>query len=127
VRADLAEYLEATGSTEHPLASGLLALADRLDKGNDPLTGLAAALRQLEQTLGTIIGTTERAPDAVDVIRLRHLVSRIDRAKGDELRRILDGSMIEAVRDYSRRTRPSVPRTPLTSTVVETDPDEVQS
>jgi hypothetical protein len=114
VRADLAAHLASTGVEEHPLASGLLALADRLDRGNDPLTGLSAALRQLESTLATIVGRSSREANFIDVLRLRHLVRRAAPEAWPALAEALTPEAMAKVAAYSRRQFDStLPRTTI--------------
>lgn len=105
VRSDVERRLADLGATGHHLAGAVLALADRLDAGRDPVTGIASACRQLEATLANIAGEVEdRSFDLVDLLQLRNAVRRIDPDAARALESILTVEVVTRLNAQSTRT-----------------------
>lgn len=78
----------------HPLAAAALALADRIDGDSDALSGLALAVGRLQAVLDELDGrTAQRAPDVLDMLRLRALA----KMAGYDLSDALDADAMHAI------------------------------
>jgi hypothetical protein len=119
VRRDLSAFLADRGLDAHPLVSALLTVADRLDAGNDPLAGMATALRQVESTLAAILSSDDDVrPDHLDFRRLAHVVRKsCGQDKADDLAAVLDAETWRRLTNYTRERYARTPPQRIHTTI----------
>ena len=93
VRHDLEAWLRSREQIGHPLATAALAVADRIDRDTDALSGMAVALGRLQDVMAELSGQSPRLPDTLDLLRLRAHA----KAAGVDLSDALDADAIHAI------------------------------
>lgn len=76
MRADLALWLAARGVESHPLASAALALAERLDSGQDAAAAMSSAVGRLQSVMGELVVDAPQDVDRLDLLRVRVAAKR---------------------------------------------------
>lgn len=78
VRQSLAAWLDVRGiDVSDPRASAALALAQRLDDGRDPISGLATAVGALRAALAELERRTPHVVDRIDLLRVRFIARKL--------------------------------------------------
>jgi hypothetical protein len=99
VRTDLAAWLAVRGTEAHPLASAALALADRLDTGQDTSSAMASAVGRLQAVMLELQGDAPPRIDRIDLIRLRAVAKR---AGVEGLDEVLNMDAITRIWEYEQ-------------------------